>query len=151
MKKSFILVALLLFGLASLLTGCEEKKEVDGSYEFVIYASDSDNDDISDNKVVASYTITYVSSKTVTDTLIYKNGVYYFTEESKDYLVLVDGGFGLSYVRGYFNEYSLCANDKEIDLSWSKSFVNGQEAPKGIGDTPLEGLTEFSIVIDGWK
>ena len=84
MKKTYLFVVLLLISLTTTLTGCSDllskitgnndKPEVDGSFEFVIYESDSDNSDLSDNKVVARYTIEYNDCKTVTDTLIQKDG-----------------------------------------------------------------------------
>jgi hypothetical protein len=132
------------------LSGCALKPEVDGSFDFVIYDKDSDNSDLSDNKVVARYTIEYVDCKTVTDALIYKDGKYYFTDDSLDYLVLTDSLYGLSYSLGYFANYSECENGA-IDISWSYSAVNGTSSLYGIGETPLDGLIEYGLVINGWK
>ena len=158
MKKTYQLVVLLLICLTT-LTGCSDllsklsgsnKPEVDGSFEFVIYESDSDNSDLSDNKIVARYTIEYKDCQTVTDTLIEKDGKYYFSEDSNDYLILKDSGYGLSYSEGYFANYSECASGA-IDVSWSYTAVNGKSASVGIGETPLEGLVEYGFVINGWK
>jgi hypothetical protein len=150
MKNIKLFVALLLISLVTTLTSCYQKVEVDGSYDFVIYESDSDNSDLSDNKVVARYTIEYTDCKTVTDTLIEEDGKYYFSKKSKDYLVLVDSGYGLSYTKGYFENYSECASGA-IDVSWSYTAVNGKSATVGIGETPLSGLVEYGFVINGWK
>ena len=158
MKKTFLIVVLLLICLTT-LAGCSDllskltgnnKPEVDGSFVFVIYESDSDNADLSDNKVVARYTIEYNDCQTVTDTLIEKDGKYYFSEDSDDYLILKDSGYGLSYTEGYFANYSECSNGA-IDVSWSYTAVNGAMASFGIGETPLDGLVEFGFVINGWK
>ena len=158
MKKTYLFVVLLLICLTT-LTGCSDllskltgnnKPEVDGSYQFVIYESDSDNSFLSDNKVVARYTIEYTNCQTVTDTLIQKDGKYYFSEESNDYLILKDSGYGLSYTEGYFANYSECASGA-IDISWSYTAVNGKSATVGIGETPLDGLVEYGLVINGWK
>ena len=105
MKKLLVLVTILV-SIVTVLAGCHPKVEVDGSFDFVIYESDSNNNDLTDNKVVARYTISYVGCKTVTDALIKKNGKYYFSENSNDYLVLVDSMYGLSYTEGYFKNYS---------------------------------------------
>ena len=58
MKKLYLIVTLL---LVTILSGCkinlpgffQEKDPIDGSFDFVIYESDSDNADLSDNIVVA--------------------------------------------------------------------------------------------------
>lgn len=124
------------------------------SYNFVIYEKDSDNSDLTDNTVVVSYTISYKASesKTVTDTLIKGEGnKYYFVEGGTDYLILVDSGYGLSYTKGYFKDYSGCASETEIDVDWSYTAVNGSMADKGIGETKLDGLTTYGFVIQGWK
>ena len=141
---------LALAGCVAILSGCGKK--VDGKYDFIIYESDSDNTNLSDNKVVAKYTIEYADCKMVTDTLIKKeDNKYYFSKKSDDYLVLADSAYGLSYTNGYFKNYSACANNTAIDVSWSLTTVNGEVASTGIGATPLEGLTEYGFVIDGWK
>ena len=150
MKQVYFIVALLLVTLATTLTACNQKVEVDGSFEFVIYESDSDNSNLVDNIVVARYKIEYNDCKTVTDTLILKDGKYYFSHDSEDYLSLEDSGFGLTYTQGYFKNYSECSNGA-IDVSWSYTAVNGSMASTGIGETPLEGLEEFGFVINGWK
>ena len=150
MKTLYLLVALLLTGLVTTLTGCSPKVEVDGAFDFIIYESDSDNTNLSDNPIVAKYHIEYVSCKTVTDALIKKDNQYYFSEDSQDYLILVDGGYGLSYTNGYFVNYAECVNGP-IDVSWSYTTVKGQASMYGIGETPLEGLTEYGFVINGWK
>ena len=150
MKKFYFIVALLLVSLVTTLTGCNEKPEVDGSFDFIIYESDSDNSNLSDNKVVAKYTIEYVDCQTVTDTLIEKDGKYYFSKDSNDYLILKDSGYGLSYTEGYFENYAECSNGA-IDVSWSYTAVNGKSSTHGIGETPLEGLEEYGFVINGWK
>ena len=147
MKKIFFLAAITFMVV---LTGCIQKPVVDGSFEFVIYESDSDNSNLSDNKVVARYTIEYVNCQTVTDTLIEKDGKYYFSEDSNDYLVLQDSGYGLTYTTGYFANYAECV-DGAIDVSWSYTAVNGVSSSTGIGQTPLEGLEEYGFVINGWK
>lgn len=150
MKKIYLIVALLLFSLVTTVTGCNEKPEVDGSFDFIIYESDSDNSDLSDNNVVAKYTIEYFNCKTVTDALIQKDGKYYFSEDSKDYLILEDSGYGLTYTKGYFANYEECGNGA-IDVSWSYTAVNGKMSSAGIGETPLDGLVEYGFVINGWK
>ncbi len=151
MRKKFLILGLLLASGALPLAGCSQNKAVDGSYEFVIYESDSNNNDLSDNKVVVSYHIEYSNAKTVTDSLIKKGSAYFFTETSPDYLILKDSGYGLSYSEGYFQNYSGCSNGEQIDVSWSYTAVNGAMASKGIGETPLEGLKEYGFVINGWK
>ena len=150
MKKKFLVVVLLLLGFTAILTGCNNKPEVDGSFLFVIYESDSDNYILSDNKVVARYTIEYLNCQIVTDALIKKNGKYYFTEASNDYLMLEDSGYGLTYTLGYFENYVECINGA-IDVSWSYTSVNGEMSSTGIGETPLAGLIEYGFVINGWK
>lgn len=150
MKKICFIVALLLVSLVTTLTGCKEKPKVDGSFDFIIYESDSDNSDLTDNKIVAKYTINYVGCQTVTDTLIKKDDKYYFSEESNDYLVLADSGYGLTYTQGYFANYGECGSGA-IDVSMSITTVNGSTAPVGIGETPLDGLKEYGFVINGWK
>ena len=151
MKKVYLIMLLLSFLCISTLTSCTQKTEVDGSYDFVIYESDSDNSDLSDNKIVARYTIEYEDCKTVTDTLINKDGKYYFSLKSNDYLVLVKSAYGLTYTNGYFENFSECENGTEIDVSWSYTAVNRKSASQGISETPLEGLTEYGFVINGWK
>ena len=150
MKKNYFIVALLLVSLVTTLTGCKEKPKVDGSFDFIIYESDSDNSDLTDNKIVAKYTINYVGCQTVTDTLIKKDDKYYFSEESNDYLVLADSGYGLTYTQGYFANYGECGSGA-IDVSMSITTVNGSTAPVGIGETQLDGLKEYGFVINGWK
>ena len=147
MKKLFLVVAMIFMVT---LAGCDQKPVVDGSFEFIIYESDSDNSNLSDNKVVAKYTIEYVDCQTVTDTLIEKDGKYYFSKDSNDYLILKDSGYGLSYTEGYFENYAECSNGA-IDVSWSYTAVNGKSSTHGIGETPLEGLEEYGFVINGWK
>ena len=151
MKTLYVIATLFLVIMVTTLTGCSPKKEVSGSFDFVIYESDDDNSDLSDNVVVARYHIEYVDCKTVTDTLIKKEDHYYFTEKSNDYLILVDTAYGLSYTKGYFENYSECSGGNAIDVSWSYTAVNGTSATTGIGETPLEGLLEFGFVINGWK
>ena len=147
MKKLFLVVAMIFMVT---LAGCNQKPVVDGSFEFIIYESDSDNSNLSDNKVVAKYTIEYVDCQTVSDTLIEKDGKYYFSKDSNDYLILKDSGYGLTYTEGYFENYAECSNGA-IDVSWSYTAVNGVSATVGIGETPLEGLEEYGFVINGWK
>lgn len=149
MKKFLFLVTLLLISLVA-LTGCNQKPEVDGQFKFVIYESDSDNSNLSDNKVVAKYTIEYNGCQTVTDALIQKDGKYYFNNDSSDYLILEDSGYGLSYTQGYFANFAECRNG-EIDVSWTYTAVNGSMSTVGIGETPLSGLEEYGFVINGWK
>ena len=147
MKKIFLIVAMIFMVT---LAGCNQKPVVDGSFEFIIYESDSDNSNLSDNKVVAKYSIEYVDCQTVTDTLIEKDGKYYFSKDSNDYLILKDSGYGLTYTEGYFENYAECSNGA-IDVSWSYTAVNGKSSTHGIGETPLEGLEEYGFVINGWK
>ena len=150
MKKG-IIFTLALVGCVAALTGCGKKK-VDGSYDFIIYESDSDNTNLSDNKVVAKYHIEYTGAKTVSDTLTKKEGnKYYFTKKSNDYLILEDSAYGLTYTKGYFKNYAQCDNNTEIDVSWSMTTVNGSAAEAGISGVALEGLTEYGFVIDGWR
>ena len=150
MKKVYLIILMFLLASISILSSCLEKPVVDGSYDFVIYESDSDNSDLTDNKIVAKYTISYVGCQTVTDALIKKDGKYYFSEESNDYLVLADSGYGLTYTQGYFANYSECASGA-IDVSWSYTAVNGEASSVGIGETALAGLNEYGFVINGWK
>ena len=147
MKKIFLIVAMIFMVT---LASCDQKPVVDGSFEFIIYESDSDNSNLSDNKVVAKYTIEYVDCQTISDTLIEKDGKYYFSKDSNDYLILKDSGYGLTYTEGYFENYAECSNGA-IDVSWSYTAVNGVSATVGIGETPLEGLEEYGFVINGWK
>ena len=147
MKKLFLIVVMIFMVT---LAGCNQKPVVDGSFEFIIYESDSDNSNLSDNKVIAKYTIEYEDCQTVTDTLIEKDGKYYFSKDSNDYLILKDSGYGLTYTEGYFENYAECSNGA-IDVSWSYTAVNGVSATVGIGETPLEGLEEYGFVINGWK
>ena len=65
--------------------------------------------------------------------------------------MLVDSAYGLSYSKGYFKDYGPCSNKTVIDVSWSLTTVNGEAASTGIGETPLDGLTEYGFVINGWK
>ena len=150
MKTLYLIVTLLLLSFVTTLTGCNDKPEVDGSFEFIIYESDSDNLNLSDNKIVAKYIIEYNDCQTVTDALIVKDGKYYFSEDSDDYLVLVDSAYGLSYTEGYFANYAECASGA-IDVSWTQTFINGSSALYGIGETPLDGLEQYGFVINGWK
>ena len=90
MKKLYLLVVLLFFSIATTLTGCSPKVEVDGSFDFIIYESDADNTNLSDNPIVARYHIEYVDCKTVTDALLKKEDKYYFSEDSNDYLILIN-------------------------------------------------------------
>lgn len=147
MKKLFLVITMIFMVT---LAGCNQKPVVDGSFEFIIYESDSDNSNLSDNKVVAKYSIEYVDCQTVTDTLIEKDGKYYFSKDSNDYLILKDSGYGLTYTEGYFKNYAECSNGA-IDVSWSYTAVNGKSSTQGIGETPLEGLEEYGFVINGWK
>ena len=167
MRKKILFLGVL-FG-AFFLAGCKDKTtakpttsddtttttaEPSLSYNFVIYEPDSNNTDLSDNTVVATYTITYYASSAtyVTDSLIKgSDNKYYFVEGGTDYLVLTDSGYGLSYTQGYFKDYAACAENTAIDVSWSLTTVNGEVASKGIGETKLKGLTTYGFVIDGWK
>lgn len=150
-KKLLVLVALLIGGAATLTACGQEKPIVDGTYDFIIYESDADNNNLSDNPVVVTYHIEYVNCKTVIDTLIKKGSAYYFNDESPDYLILKSSAYGLSYSDGYFHNYSECSSGEQIDISWSMTTVNGEMASAGIGETPLEGLQEYGFVINGWK
>jgi hypothetical protein len=163
-KKIFLIVALLLVSFATTLSGCNIKTETEmtdgtfktetelnGSFDFVIYESDSDNNNLSDNKVVARYTINYHDCETVTEALYKKGDKYYFSLSSNDYLVLEKGAYGLTYTEGYFENYAECSGGKAIDVSWSYTAVNCQMSSKGISETSLAGLTEFGFVINGWK
>lgn len=117
------------------------------SYNFVIYESDSDNYNLSDNKVVTTYTINYTTKTYVPETLIKNEGKYYFAENGTDYFTIKSGMID----KVYFKDYSECAGNKEIDASWSYCAVNGQMAPKGIEETTLDGLVTYGLVINGWK
>ena len=160
MKKALIFT-LALAGCATILTGCGSKttkattkKATTAktySYDFVIYEKDSDNTDLSDNPIVATYHITTTATN-VADSLIKgSNNKYYFEENGTDYLTLADSAYGLSYDKGYFKDFSECADNTEIDVSWSISTVNGEAASTGISSTTLEGLTTYGFVIQGWK
>ena len=147
---------IVLVGLFIILTvfyvGCNKKPIVDGTYDFIIYESDSDNSDLSDNKIVAKYTIEYENCKVVTDTLIKKeNNKYYFSKDSNDYLVLEDSGYGLTYTLGYFENYSECNGNNPIDVTWTYTAVNGKASNYGIAETALDELIEYGFVINGWK
>ena len=168
MKKGLFLVALL--GLLALV-GCGKKDEKTSGtttvaptttentptvdtrpyYNFIIYEKDSDNTNLSDNKVVASYLVRYSTATNVADSLIKKGNKYYFVEDGTDYLILEDSAWGLTYVKGYFENYSECANNKEIEVDWSMTTGNGVSLMTGIGTTPLEGLNQYGFVIDGWR
>ena len=147
MFKKILIAFLLLGGMFSLVC-CKPK--VDGAYDFVIYESDADNTDLSDNPVVAKYHIEYVGCSTVSETLIKRGSAYFFSEDSSDYLIMKNSAYGLTYTEGYFQNYSGCASGDQIDVSWSLTTVNGAVASTGIGQTPLEGLTEYGFVINGW-
>lgn len=149
-KRKLVGVTLLTGGVA-LLFGCGQKPVVDGSYDFIIYESDSDNTDLSDNPIIAKYHIEYTSCKTVTDTLVKKGSVYFFSDDSPDYLIMKNSAYGLSYSEGYFQNYSGCEDGDQIDVSWSLTTVNGVVASTGIGETSLDGLKEYGFVINGWK
>lgn len=152
MKKivgTIFLGAAVFASLAS-LSSCKGANAQTGEYQFIIYEPDSDNTNLSDNVVVAKYTIKYTDQKYVSDTLINKDGKYYFVDGGEDYLVLVDSSHGLSYTNAYFKNYAKCS-EGAIDVSWSLTTVNGAVASKGIGQTELEGLNEYGFVIDGWK
>lgn len=149
-KLKLVTATLLMCGMLG-LAGCSQKPVVDGAYDFIIYESDKDNSDLSDNVVVAKYHIEYSGCKTVTDTLIKKGSAYFFSNESPDYLILKNSEFGLSYSEGYFKDYLGCSGGEQIDVSWSYTAVNGQMANFGIGETPLDGLNEYGFVINGWK
>ena len=151
MKHNLFMLIALVFISVLFVSSCEPKKAVDGSYDFIIYESDEDNTDLSDNPVVVKYHIEYLNCKTVTDTLIKKGSAYFFNEESPNYLIMKQSAYGLSYSEGYFQEYSECAAGDQIDVSWSYTAVNGKSAPKGIGETPLDDLKEYGFVINGWK
>lgn len=145
MKKVLSLV-LAFLGVLTLSSCKKEKKIIDGSYTFIVYASDADNNDISNNPVVATYTIEYYQCDSVANSLIQKDGKHYLS--NTDYLVLANGQYGLYLDKGFFNGY----NQNEVDLSWSKTTINGgQDLFTGIGETPLEGITSFELIIDGWK
>lgn len=150
MKRISYVVVLVLVNFMTILIGCTKAPTVDGTFDFVIYESDEDNSNLTDNKVVARYTIEYKNCKTVTDALIKKGNKYYFTNDSEDYLILEDSAYGLSYTYGYFANYFECSGGIAIDVSMSYTAVNGQSAPKGIGKTPLEGLKEYGFVINAW-
>lgn len=149
-KKLFIVVIMLVVMITS-LTACSKKTTFDGEYDFIIYESDADNTNLSDNPIVAKYHIEYKDCKTVSDTLIKKGSAYFFSETSPDYLIMKNSMYGLSYSEGYFANYSGCADGDQIDVSWSYTAVNGVAASVGIGETPLEGLNEYGFVINGWK
>lgn len=148
-KKKIVFTYLFLSMFA--LTGCNKNQKVDGSYDFIIYESDLDNSNLFDNIVLVKFHIEYTGCKTVTDTLIKKGSIYFFSETSPDYLVLKNSTYGLSYSEGYFEEYLGCSKGEQIDISWSYTTVNGVAAAYGIGETPLEGLKEYGFVINGWK
>lgn len=133
------------------LASCTQKKQVDGEYDFIIYASDSDNDNLSNNPIVAKYHIEYAGCKTVSDTLIKKDSKYYFSDKSSDYLILTDSAYGLTYTEGYFLNYFECEGEKQIDISWSMTTINGTLSNSGISETPLDGLIEYGFIINGWK
>lgn len=69
MGKKLLLLVTMLTGFVATMTACSQKPVVDGAYDFIIYESDSDNSNLSDNPVVAKYHIEYTGCKTVTDTL----------------------------------------------------------------------------------
>ena len=166
MKKFLLFVLTLIFGV-TLLTGCgkttakpttkssstdEKVADTRPTYCFIIYEKDSDNNNLNDNKVVASYLIHYSTGDKVSDTLIKGSGnKYYFVEGGTDYLVLKNSQYGLSYDKGYFENYSGCANNTEIDVSWSMTLGNGESLMTGIGSTSVEDLAQYGFVIDGWR
>lgn len=150
MKKKLVLSVVALTSVTAGLVACQSKPEVDGAYDFIIYEKDSDNSDLSDNNVVASYHIEYTECVTVTDSLIRRGSAYFFTEESLDYLIMKKSVYGLSYSEGYFASYSGCSEGDQIDVSWSYTAVNGVMATCGIGEQSLDGLTSYGFVINGW-
>jgi len=169
MKKILLFMVTLVFSLV-LLTGCgkdkpttkapttsgvttEAKVDDRAYFNFIIYEKDSDNTKLSDNKVVASYFVRYSEgTKNVSDALIKgEKNKYYFVEGGTDYLVLESSQYGLTYTKGYFENYSGCADNTEIDVSWSMTLGNGESLMTGISSTPLEGLNQYGFVIDGWR
>ena len=104
MAKSFHFALALIMSTGAVVS-CGQQNPVDGSYEFVIYEKDANNEDLSDNKVIAAYHIEYANCKTVPETLIRKGSIYFFSESSPDYLVMKDSQYGLSYSEGYFQGY----------------------------------------------
>lgn len=129
---------------------CCEKESYDGMFDFVIYESDSNNYDLSDNPCVSKFHIVYDNCESVTDALIKTGNRYYFDSSKVDYLVLEDGPFGLTYKSGYFSNYKPCSSG-EIDVSWSMIFVDKELASSGIGNISLGNIQEVGFVIDGWK
>ena len=152
MKSKLVVFVVVCVLLISCLVACgkDQEPKYDGSYEFVIYESDSNNADLTDNPVVSRYTVNYTNATYVLDTLVKKGSVYFITEDSNDYLIMKSSPYGLSYSEGYFQNYSGCS-EGQIDVSWSYTAVNGQESYTGISSTKLEGLNEYAFVINGWK
>lgn len=150
-KRILVLAALFILG-AVCMTACTERQGKSGAYDFVIYESDRDNSDLSDNTVVARYHISYDENcKSVSDTLIKKDTAYYFDEKSEDFIIMENGPFGLTYTEGYFAGYADCKDGRTTDISWSYTAVNGAMATAGISETSLDGLNEYGFVINGWK
>lgn len=139
--KRVLLTVLALFLCVIALVSCKKDNPATGSYEFVIYAPDDDCTVISDNRVVVKYTITYTDETYVLDSLILKDGKYYFEENGTDY-IQVSGGF---ITGAHFEAYT-----ESFDATYTMTYANGEQAQTGIDQVALEGLTSFGFVIDGW-
>ena len=132
--------------------------EQGASFLFKFYEKDNTPDDLTDNKVVSSYTITYDSSKEYAIDAFYSQEKLAnqkikitLTKDSQDYIVASNGSFGLFIESCYISNYDKCANNKEYPLEWSMLMVNGVSSNVGISGVKVEGLTELAFVIDGWK
>ncbi len=150
MKKICVLFLNSILAIISLCS-CHFNEKNSGQYDFVIYEKDEDNFDLSNNKIVKVFHIKYTNCSTVIDTLIEKDGKYYFSSESNDYLILEKGVYGFSYKYGYFENYFACEDENIIDVSWSYTSFNGNQCQYGIGETPVANLKEYGFVINGWK
>jgi len=151
MKRNLIIKVLACALVTAGIAGCKQKApEVTGSYHFVIYQSDSDNTNLSDNPVVSDYLIEYTSATTVVTSLINEGNKYYFTSDKVDYIILENATFGMMYTKGYFHNFAECSAG-EIDVSMSMTAINGEMATVGISDTPLSGLETYGFVINGFS
>jgi len=148
MKKNLIFRVLGVALIAAGTAACDNTL-LDGTYDFVIYESDFDNSNLTDNKVISSFTITYSQCSTVVDTLIKDGNRYYFDVSKADYIVMEPSTYGLMYKKGYFSDYSECKNG-EIDVSMSGTYINGKMAMVGISDVSLLGLVTYGFVVNAW-
>lgn len=120
------------------------------TYDFVIYEPDINNLDLSDNKEIKRFTISYdEDAKYVSDTLIKKNtNVYKFQNNTIDYLILEEDTYGLYYKYAFFSSYELCEHG-QIDITDALLMVDGVKSDYYIGNLEVSGVKEVSLVLNG--